>query len=181
MPRLIHLNGASGIGKSTVARWYADRRAGVLDLETDHVVRLIGGWRETFFETFKAAQLLTVSMARTHLRTGHDVVMPQLCTRVHEIEPFERAARESGAEYREILLTAEKPAALARYTARDTNPGVDDVLSEYGGAEQVARIHDQLAAYLALRPACTVIATDGCGPEETYAAVVAALGERQLA
>ncbi|MEU5265092.1 AAA family ATPase [Amycolatopsis sp. NPDC021455] len=181
MPRLIHLNGPSGIGKSTIARCYAERHPGVLDLDTDRVVCLIGGWRDTFFETFKAAQLLTLAMAETHLRTGHDVVMPQLATRVADIEAFEVAAGKCGAEYREILLTADKPVALARFGGRAgsgdaVTEGVDGVMRELGGAAVVGRIHDQLAAYLPQRPDCLVVPTDGLGPEATYEAVLAALG-----
>ncbi|MFJ1762676.1 hypothetical protein ACIOD2_20325 [Amycolatopsis sp. NPDC088138] len=93
MPKLIHLNGPTGIGKSTIAASYAERHPGVLNLDTDRVVCLIGGWRDTFFQTFKAAQLLTAAMAETHLRTGHDVVMPQLATRVVDIEDFRAGGR----------------------------------------------------------------------------------------
>lgn len=180
MPRLIHLNGPSGIGKSTIARSYAERHPGVLNLDTDHVVRLIGGWRDTFFETFKAAQLLTRAMAETHLRTGHDVVMPQLATRVVDIEAFEAAAAGCGAEYREILLTADKPVALERFAGRVADgaaatKGIDDVVQERGGTAVVGRIHDQLAAYLPQRPACVVVPTDGRAPEQTYDDVLAAL------
>ncbi|WP_328645645.1 AAA family ATPase [Amycolatopsis sp. NBC_00348] len=178
MPRLIHLNGPSGIGKSTIAQRYAELRPGVLNLDTDRVVCLIGGWRDTFFETFKAAQVLTVAMAEAHLRTGHDVVMPQLATRVSDVEAFEAAAARAGGEYREIVLTAEKPIALERFAARvasGTNGGVDDVVQGRGGAAVVARIHDQLAAYLPLRPGCVVVRTDGCAPGQTYDEVVAVL------
>ncbi|MGW5715537.1 AAA family ATPase [Amycolatopsis sp. NPDC003865] len=182
MPRLIHLNGPSGIGKSTIAQAYAERRPGVLNLDTDRVVCLIGGWRETFFETFKAAQLLTLAMAETHLRTGHDVVMPQLATRVADIRAFEDAARRCGAEYREILLTADKAVAGARFagraaTADATTKGLDDILNRRGGIAVVERIHDQLAAYLPQRPGCLVVPTGGRAPEQTYADVVAVLGE----
>lgn len=177
MPRLIHLNGPSGIGKSTIAQLYAGRRPGVLNLDTDRVVCLIGGWRDTFFETFKAAQLLTLAMAETHLRTGHDVVMPQLATRVRDIAPFEAAAADCGAEYREILLTADKPVAVTRWASRSdaVSDGVDDVLRDRGGAAVVERIHDQLAAYLPQRPSCLVVPTDGRSPEETYDALVRVL------
>lgn len=181
MPRLIHLNGPSGIGKSTIAGWYAERRPGVLNLDTDRVVCLIGGWRDTFFETFKAAQLLAVAMAETHLRTGHDVVMPQLATRPADVEPFEAAARRCEAEYREILLTAGKSVACGRFAARadagdPVTKGVDDVMKTLGGTAVVERIHDQLAAYLPQRPDCVVVPTDGRAPGQTYADVVAVLG-----
>jgi predicted kinase len=180
VPRLIHLNGPSGIGKSTIARTYAERHPGVLDLDTDRIVCLIGGWRDTFFETFKAAQLLTLAMAETHLRTGHDVVMPQLATRVIDIEAFEDAAKRCDAEYREILLTAGKAVAGARFADRAANGdaatrGIDDVLGERGGTALVERIHDQLTAYLPQRPDCVVVPTDGRAPGQTYADVVALL------
>ncbi|MEJ7706101.1 MAG: hypothetical protein WKF82_13395 [Nocardioidaceae bacterium] len=43
MPRLIHLNGPPGIGKSTLAQWYVDNHPGVLNLDIDQVRCLIGG------------------------------------------------------------------------------------------------------------------------------------------
>lgn len=76
------------------------------------------------------------------------------------------------------MLTAEKPIALERFAARvasGTNSGVDDVVQGRGGAAVVARIHDQLAAYLPLRPGCVVVRTDGCAPGQTYDEVVAVL------
>ena len=93
MPRLIHLNGASGIGKSTIAQMYADRHHGVLNLVTDHVVSLIGGWQDNFWTALIAARQLAVSMAANHLGSGHDVVMPQLVTRIAETEVFEEATK----------------------------------------------------------------------------------------
>jgi predicted kinase len=180
VPRLIHLNGPSGIGKSTIAQAYTEQHPGVLNLDTDRVVCLIGGWRETFFETFKAAQLLTAAMAAAHLRTGHDVVMPQLATRLVDVAPFEAVAEDAGAVYREILLTADKAVACDRFAARAAHgdpatKGIDDVVNERGGTAVVGRIHDQLAAYLPQRPDCVVVRTDGCAPDATYAAVLAHL------
>ncbi|WP_410587314.1 AAA family ATPase [Amycolatopsis sp. lyj-23] len=180
MPRLIHLNGPSGIGKSTVAQAYAERHRGVLNLDTDRVVCLIGGWRDSFFETFRAAQVLAVAMAETHLRSGYDVVMPQLATRVVDVEPFEAAAGRCGAGYTELLLTAEKPVACRRFAERAANEhsstkGVDDVVQARGGTAMVGRLHDQLAAYLPQRPGCVVVPTDGSSPEDTYDAVLAHL------
>lgn len=133
MPKLIHLNGA---------------------------VRLIGGWQDTFFQTFEAAQLHTAAVAETHLRTGHDVVMPQLATRVADI------------------LTAEKPVALGRFADRvasGTSRRIDDIVQERGGTAMVERIHDQLTAYLPQRPGCAVVRTDGREPAQTYGEVLALL------
>ena len=46
MAGLIHLNGPSRVGKSTLARRYADEHQGTLALDLDVLAGLIGGWRE---------------------------------------------------------------------------------------------------------------------------------------
>jgi predicted kinase len=184
MPRLIHLNGLSGIGKSTIARLYADRHPGVLNLDADHIVCLVGGWQDDFWNTVRAARLLAVGMAETHLRAGHDVVMPQLATRAVEIEGFEEAARRSGAEYREIVLTAGKEPALERFVGRAARSGsvqqrqLDDVVARNGGPTLLALIHDQLAEYIPSRPDCAVVDNESLTVEQTYDAVITVLGLR---
>lgn len=179
VPRLIHLNGPSGIGKSTVARLYADRHPGVLNLDTDQVVSMIGGWRDDFWATLAAARPLAISMAETHLRAGHDVVMPQLVTRSTEVEGFEAACDRAGAGYREIVLTAERQHAIDRLAGRatGTHPAshIDAIIAREGGTALVERIHDDLNAYLLTRPHCAVVVTDGRDPDETYGAVIALL------
>ncbi|MGW4486330.1 AAA family ATPase [Amycolatopsis sp. NPDC004368] len=174
-PRLIHLNGASGIGKSTLARLYADRHPGVLNLDTDHVVSLIGGWRDDFFGTLPVARRLAVAMAETHLRSGFSVVMPQLATRLHEVSRFETAAAAAGASYVEIVLTAARPHAFDRYSSRSGDgptPEIDAILTRAGGLTLIGRVHDDIAAYLPQRPKCTVVDTETLDVEQTYAAVV---------
>ncbi|MDI9915426.1 AAA family ATPase [Rhodococcus sp. IEGM 1379] len=174
MPRLIHLNGPSGIGKSTIAQMYAERHPGVLNLDTDHVVSLIGGWQENFWTALVAARQLAISMAQTHLQTGHDVVMPQLVTSYEEIEGFETASSNSDSHYLEFALTAGKHQALARFAERSTHANsprqrqLDQVIAQNGGPILVARIHDHLTEYLQTRPHCRVLDAGGHDPERPY-------------
>ncbi|WP_326835761.1 AAA family ATPase [Amycolatopsis rhabdoformis] len=178
-PRLIHLNGPSGIGKSTVARLYADRHPGVLDLDTDRIVSLIGGWRADFFGTLPMARRLAVTMTETHLRSGFSVVMPQLATHLNEVSGFEEAARAAGVPYVEIALTAAKPHAFDRYSSRSSDGparDIDEIIGRAGGLELIDRVHDHLAAYLRQRPKCTVVDTETLDVEQTYAAVLEILG-----
>ena len=175
MPTLIHLNGPSAIGKSTVAQLYADRHPGVLNLDTDRVVGMIGGWRENFWQTLGPARRLAIGMAETHLRGGQDVVMPQLVAKLSEIERFEQAAAAAGAEYRELVLLTDHDGLHARWDARPPNP-VDEIMAEHGGAALLTKIHADLTAFVRERPAATVIETGGQSVEETYQAVVSALG-----
>ena len=56
MPRLIHLNGLSRVGKSSLARRYGDDNPGTLVLDIDVLVGLIGGWREDLFGALRTAR-----------------------------------------------------------------------------------------------------------------------------
>jgi predicted kinase len=181
MAHLIHVNGPSGVGKSTIAQMYADRHPGVLNLDTDQVVSLIGGWQDNFWEALKAGRLLAISMAETHLRAGHDVVMPQLATKLEEVDGFQAAADRAGAEYREIVLMASKQQMIDRFAARSASGDpaqhrhIDEIVARGGGPALLKRIHDHLTAYLVTRPDCVVVQTNGRAPAQTYDAVLAAL------
>lgn len=77
MARLVHLNGPPAIGKSTLSGLYVDRNPGVLNLDIDIVHRLVGGWQDEETDTWPAVWSLVRAMASTHLKGGHDVVLPQ--------------------------------------------------------------------------------------------------------
>jgi predicted kinase len=145
--RLIHLNGPPGIGKSTIAKVYADRHPGALNLDIDQVVALIGGWQDMFWEAFEAGRLLAAGMARTHLIGGHDVVMPQLVANQREMTDFEAAVTDAGAEYCHVVLMADVESALARFNSR-TGSGTDEhdivinkVVEENGGPILLRKIY----------------------------------------
>ena len=62
---------------------------------------MIGGWGNSFSDSFEAGRLLAAAMARVHLANGHDVIMPQMMTHVNagELAEFESAAAAAKAEY----------------------------------------------------------------------------------
>jgi predicted kinase len=175
MPRLIHLNGPSGVGKSTVAQMYVDRHPGVLNLDADQLISLVGGWQDDFWATLNATRLLAISMAETHLRSGHDVVMPQLIVRVPEVERFEAAAERAGAEYHEVVLMASKRRAFDRFTGRALGQPIDQIIAHSGGPTLLEQMYDRLTAFLRDRPDCVVVDTDGRDAAQTYEAVLDAL------
>jgi predicted ABC-type ATPase len=182
VPRLIHLNGPPGIGKSTVARAFAAEHPGVLNLDIDQVVALIGGWQDNFWDALNAGGLLAVSMAQTHLAAGRDVIMPQLIANTPDFARFETAAATAGAEYSHILLTADVESAIARFTQRaladDSNHDrvISKVVRDRGGADFLRKIHWQLTEFAAVRAPHSVINCERLTPEQTYYAVKAALG-----
>jgi predicted kinase len=100
-PRLILLNGMPGAGKSTLARRFRDEHPGVLCVDADELRAWIGGDPAHHAE---AVRHLSLAMARAHLEAGFDVVVPQLVARVDQLERFERAAFEAGADIVEVVL-----------------------------------------------------------------------------
>lgn len=181
MPRLIHLNGPPGIGKSTLAQMYVDDHPGVLNLDIDQLRSLIGGSGERFAETGELIRPLAVGMAATHLRAGHDVIMPQYLGRLGEIQRFETVARDSDAEFREVVLMDTKERSLARFTNRSAEAAlpwhsdVQDGVERGGGLLLLADMYDRLTDVLGSRPDCDIVPSDVGAIRQTYQALTEVL------
>ncbi|MFI0467680.1 AAA family ATPase [Saccharopolyspora sp. 5N102] len=183
MPRLIHLNGPPGIGKSTLARRYVDDHVGVLNLDIDQLRGLIGGWRDRFAETGEIVRPMALSMAGTHLRSGRDIIMPQFLGRLSEIERFAAVAHDNGAEFCEIVLMDTKERSAERFARRgeDDDPWhrlVKEIVDREGGPSRLAAMYDQLADVLGRRPAAIVVTSVAGEVEQTYEALVAVLSSK---
>lgn len=172
MPALIHLNGPTGVGKSTIAARYAADHPRTLNLDADEIVRLVGGWQDDFFGTVSLVRPLALAMAATHLSSGNDVVMPQLIARRSERDRFADTARCAGADYLEFVLLAPADVAVRRFQRRDHH--IDGAVRTLGGAAMIHRIRDQFTRYLT--PESVVIETGEADAEQTYQALMAALG-----
>ena len=183
MPRLIHINGPPGIGKSTLAQMYVDHHPGVLDLDIDQLRALIGGWRERFAETGQIVRPIALGMAGVHLRAGHDVVMPQYLGRLGEIERFEAVAHDSGAAFCEVVLMDTKQRSVDRFSLRGDNDErpwhrqVQDIVARDGGAALLADMHDRVTDVLRARPNAIVVCSVADAVQETFEALLTALGD----
>ena len=176
---LIHLNGPPGIGKSTLSALYVERHPGALNLDIDSLHRLVGGWQDEDNRTHELLRPVALAMASSHLRGGHDVVLPQYLAHVQEIDAFQSAAHEQGADFREIILLAEKTESIARFDRRtdDSEWGEHNrrLVARHGGPVMLASMYDQLLEVARLRPSAVVVRSELDAVEATYLSLLRAL------
>ena len=113
--RVLHLNGAPGVGKSTLARRWADEHPGTLVVEADALRTWVSGWRDDWVAVGSRVRPVTLAMISAYAGAGHDVVVPQLVGLPGELELFRTAATDVGATYVQVLVRGD---AQARFAAR---------------------------------------------------------------
>ncbi|MFJ7751368.1 AAA family ATPase [Arthrobacter sp. NPDC097144] len=181
MPDFILLNGPPGIGKSTLARLFADRHPGTLNLDVDQVRCLIGGWQQDFQTAGELVRPLVRSMAAAHLSAGHCVIMPQFLDAAGEVADLQAVAEASGSTFREVVLLDSKERSLGRFAGRGTgnddpwHDTVRNIVDQGGGTLLLEFLYDNLVDGLAERPEATVIRSTGGAVEATYSALLDAL------
>ncbi len=171
MPKLVLLNGPPGVGKSTLARRYADDHPMTLDLEIDVVRGLLGSWLEDWTRSGPLARRLALALARAHLEAGHDVIVPQLLTRREFVDELRTLADEVGASFHEITLVDAKEAVLARLDRRSEPAGAFSAraLAEQEGSS-LGEAYDRFVEALRSRPDAIVV--QATPADDAYAALV---------
>lgn len=178
MPRLIHLNGASRVGKSTLARRYVNDHPGTLALDLDVLTGLIGGWRHDFTAALGCAREHARTLATRHLESGRDVVFPQLVTSHDRTPGFEGVARDAGAAYVEVALLIDHDEHLRRLHDKRPVSEVEAMIQERledPQSDLIERIRRHLDEYLEERPATIRIDTTGLPEDATYARLLEVL------
>ncbi|WP_326554852.1 AAA family ATPase [Micromonospora sp. NBC_01813] len=181
MPRLILLNGPPACGKSTLARRYVEDHPLALDLDIDRIRDLLGGWAEQPQPAGLLARSIALAAARTHLSSGHDVVIPQLVAQPVFIDQVEQVAHDTAAIFHEVLLLDTKENAIRRFverTARGETPAhrhAAEMLERQGGVGELAALYDRLLSVVAARPATQVVQTHDGEPDQAYQDFLACL------
>ncbi len=180
MPLVLHLNGAPGVGKSTLARLWADRHPGTLLLDIDALRTWVSGWRDDFAATGAAVRPVALAMLAAYVGQGRDVVVPQLIASESELTRFEGAARDAGGRFVEVILDADDADdAEVRFAARERDqPWLEAVhqMVEQAPADHLRDYAERLAALAEARPDAVRLPTTTGEVEAAYAALVAAVG-----
>ena len=147
MPTLLHLNGPSGVGKSTLARAHAAAHPGTLLCDIDELRSWVSGWADDFVGTGEAVRSTALALMTAYLETGRDVVLPQLIVTPSQVERFEAAAADAGATYVGVVLDVAPDVLLARLHARElthVTAVISRIIEERGGDELVLEGRRQL-------------------------------------
>jgi predicted kinase len=158
VPKLVLLNGPPAVGKSTLARRYADDHPLTLVLEIDTVRALLGAWLEEWRRSGVVAREISLAMARTHLEAGHDVIVPQLLVRRPFVDTLQATAESVGASFHELALLDPREVVLARLEQRnelESGFSARALMEKQGNAAGDA--YDDFVAALAERPDAVVI------------------------
>lgn len=180
MPSLILLNGAPGVGKSTLARRLVDDRPLALLVEIDRLRTELGQWADHSAAAKPLARRLGVALATEQLRAGHDVVVPQLLGRTDFIETLASTAAHVGARFVEVLLRVAPEVGERRFLARraalrstgQRHP--EHEIADEAVSDALSSTVASLDAVVAARPATVVVDASG-DADETYRRLVAAL------
>jgi len=165
---LLLLNGPPGVGKSTLAARYVDEHPLALNLDIDLLRGQLGGWRDDPLGAGVAARALALAAARTHLRSGHDVVVPQFLGRAEFIDQLAALALEVGVDFVEVVLLDGKENVLRRFEDRgDTEKAVESA--------ELSTMYDRLAALTATRPQTRTVRVHEGRILDTYAALIGVL------
>lgn len=181
VPRLIVLNGPPGIGKSTIAQMYVDEHPGVLNLDIDRLTELIGGWRTQRKRIVALGRTAALAMGATHLRSGSDVIVPQLVGRLPELERFEAVARDARAAFCHIVLMDGKTRSAERFVRRghDTeDPWLRELhahVDRLGRDELLSQIYEDLSDVVRSRLTSILVTSEEDAIQRTYDVVAAAL------
>ena len=179
---LILLNGAPGVGKSTVAARFVADRPMTLNLDLDLVRRMLGRWMDAPTDAGLLARDLAVAMIDRHLAAGHSVIVPQFLGRPDFIQRLEACADAAGARFVEVILLASLDTVTARFRERGqaavqpNHAEAAQLADPARGGESVQAMHARLTRLAATRPKAHLIRTDGRTVEDVHEELLGILG-----
>jgi predicted kinase len=175
---LLLVNGPPGVGKSTLARRYADEHPRSLVVEVDALRTQLGGW-STDEGSKQVARDLALDLITGHLSRGYDVIVPQYLGRPAFRDRLDALASELGVPFVEVVLLAPRDTVEARFrTRRSTLEGGGHPEADVPDEAVAAAVADASDRLSTGAETATRTVVDAAGDAETtYRAMVDAVGE----
>jgi predicted kinase len=176
---LVLLNGAPGVGKSSLADLLVRQRPMMLALDVDGIKHALGRWDDDAGTAGRHARRLAVALIREHLAAGHDVAVAQYLARTDFIEELEQVSIDSGAQFVELVLVVDASALAQRLRHRQAHPDRPEHTINNGlvGPADAPRLAGSINAIQQLRPRGTRVDASG-SLTDTLALVIAVLNQR---
>jgi len=182
MAVLILLNGPPASGKSTIAQRFVDNQQLALNLDIDIVRGLLGDWLTEPTAAGLMARSLALTMAETHLASGHTVIVPQFLGRPGFIGQLEDLADRSGAPFIETALWMDRASAVAAFAERRITPQTQahvDAAALVDRSDQpdpVGQMYDAFVKTIMQRPATRRVDVVARDIEQTFTNFMQAVG-----
>ncbi len=178
---LLLINGAPGVGKSTLAQRFAGEHPLALIVDIDTIRTQLGQWAMQEASRLVARDL-GAELARAHLSFGYDVIVAQYLGRPEYRERLRDLTHECGVPFVEVVLTDDAARIAQRF--RDRRAGYlsagfvhpEGDLSDDAVESEVQQANDALLRDAATR-AVPVIAV-GQGEEAAYLALSDVIANR---
>jgi len=161
--KLIIINGAPGVGKSTVAeKLHAELLLSFL-IVIDTWWKQISNWRENRKESQRLVYKIALVSIDAYLEEGKDVIVDKaILNDIKTLDELVRIGERHGAEVFELVLMASKEVVLERATQRGFNK---QGLLTPEEAEKLWELSQDLKE---TRPNAVIIDTTSISPEEVY-------------
>ena len=180
-PKLILLNGTPGLGKTTLAQRYIAEHPLAMCLDIDFVWFMLGQWQAMRPESDRLKLKYSYEIAKLHLQEGYDVIVPNLFQVIEQYEMFDEIAHETGAELKELVLTAPLDMAIERLKTRGRANGYKTgwrpggVMDTGGREKLLAEMYDNVQEMIALRPNIVQIKSVEHDIDGNYEAMIGAI------
>ena len=120
---VVIVNGACGVGKSTIAARIHEYLELSFLLDIDSQRRFFSHYREKKEESAQASRVLALAILSSCLSAGYDVVIDKMIFDSKVIDAFYEIANKRNAKVIEIILWAPKEVAMQRAEKRGWRDG----------------------------------------------------------
>lgn len=134
-------------------------------------------------EVLNRYEIRQQGLARCHLRSGHDVIVPQFLGHVEFMVALQQLSEEVGARFAEVALVSSHSDVVAPFERRSAtstlpeNVAAAELQRRVGGRPELTAMYDRMLVVIDERPQTHLIVSVEDNIDSTYAQLRTAVGE----